>query len=485
MTTIWLSGDREEFAGWRKLEFCSGWQERSHAADHRGSLGGTSCFLFTLFAVFTVFTFFAFCTFFAFFPSRSLADTIKAVFEIEGIEFRSDKRRGFNAVDFGMNARKNGSLVTAILALTLAFVFSVQAQENKGAGQRTLEQCQQAWTELSADFKKVEERIGAGGDDAAAARREFTQLASKAKALVKELEVAAKAELEKDRSSSAALRALMGRALQAAGKDEDWKTLKLGDYLIQKGISPKYFEVAAKTESLTIKQKQVFDELLIRQAEALKNDLPRVELKTTKGTLVVELFENEAPGTVGNFVFLVENGYFNDMLFHRVIEGFMAQSGGFKLDTDGEQRGGEGPGYEIKCECYEPNARKHFTGALSMAKKPGERDSGGSEFFVTLERTDFLDGEHTVFGRVLSGYELFENLERTHLNDQYGREEEIEGVLKDKILSAKVIRKRGHKYKPARVKEDEASADEQTPDVETPPADAEAADGGPGLSSPG
>ena len=393
-----------------------------------------------------------------------------------------------------MNYRKNWSLATASLGFTMAFVFSVQGQEATQSGQRTLKQCQQAWTELSADFAKVEKRIAAGGEDAAAARREFAGLATKSKALVKEIESAAKTELEKDRTSSNALRALMGQALQAASKDEDWKALELGDYLISKGITSKYFEVAAKSESLKIEQKQIFDELLIRQAEALKNDLPRVELKTTKGTLVLELFENEAPGTVGNFVFLVENGYFDEMLFHRVLEGFMAQTGGFKLDKDGKSRGGEGPGYEIKCECYEPNARKHFTGSLSMAIKGDQRgvkrDSGGSEFFVTLERTDFLDGKHTVFGRVLSGYSLIENLERTHLSDRYGEEFPIEGVLKDKILSAKVLRKRAHKYQPDRVnpKESTDTADETT--EESTPADAEAEpaestdDDGPSLDAP-
>ena len=368
-----------------------------------------------------------------------------------------------------MNSRKKWSLATAILALTLTFVVSVGAQEVTKSGQRTLEQCQQVWSELAADFEKIEKRIADGGEDAVVARREFAKLASKSKKLVKEIESAAKAELEKDRTSINALRALMGQALQAAGKDDDWKALEIGDFLIKKGIHPKYFEVAAKSESLKIEQKQIFDELLIRQAEALKNDLPRVELKTTKGTLVLELFENEAPGTVGNFVFLVENRYFDDMLFHRVIEGFMAQTGGYKLIKEGETRGGEGPGYEIKCECYEPNARKHFAGSLSMAIKGDQRgvqrDSGGSEFFVTLERTDFLDGKHTVFGRVLSGYSLVENLERTHLSNQFGQDQPIEGVLKDKILSAKVLRKRAHKYQPDRVnpkKESESEPAEST-----------------------
>ena len=361
-----------------------------------------------------------------------------------------------------MNVRKKCLLAIAVFALTLLGAFSVQAQDSDTKEVRTLAQCQDAWTQLAAKFEEVEEKISAGGDDAKDARREFSKLANQSKALVKEIETAAKAELKKDRTSSEALRALMGLALQWAAKDQDWETFELGDYLIEKGISPKYFEIAAKSESLSIEQKQIFDELLIRQAEALKNDLPRVELKTSKGTVIVELFENEAPGTVGNFVFLVENGYFNDMLFHRVIEGFMAQTGGFKLDESGEQRGGEGPGYEIKCECYEPNARKHFTGCLSMAKKPGQRDSGGSEFYVTLQRTDFLDGEHTVFGRVLSGYPAFENLERTHLSDRFG-ETPMEDVLEDKIISAKVLRKRAHKYQPDRVAAKQESSSTENP----------------------
>jgi cyclophilin family peptidyl-prolyl cis-trans isomerase len=254
-----------------------------------------------------------------------------------------------------------------------------------------------------------------------------------------------------------AIRALMGLAVKAAEKDQDAKALAIGDYLIGRGINPKYFEIAAKIESLSIKQKEIFDELLIRQTEALANDLPRVELVTTKGTVVLELFENEAPGTVGSFVSLVEKGYFDDMLFHRVLEGFMAQTGGYRLDKDGKETGGDGPGYQIKCECYEPDYRKHFTGSLSMAKKPNQKNSGGSQFFVTLQRTQFLDGEHTVFGRILSGGDVMEMLERTHVEGR-GGEVPIAEVRKDKIVSAKVLRKRAHKYQPEITKGGEAQS---------------------------
>ena len=319
---------------------------------------------------------------------------------------------------------------------------SVKAQDDSP----TLEQYQQQWTELSEKLSTLEKKISTG-DEADKAQTEYKKLAEQSEKIVAGIEASAKRALEADRTSSTAIRALMGLAVKAAEKNQDAKTLAIGDYLIGKGINPKYFEIAAKIESLSIEQKEIFDELLIRQKEALANDLPRVELTTTKGTVVVELFENEAPGTVGNFVSLVEKGYYDDMLFHRVLEGFMAQTGGYKLDKDNQETGGEGPGYQLKCECYEPDFRKHFTGSLSMAKKPNQKDSGGSQLFITLQRTQFLDGEHTVFGRILSGGDVMELLERTHVEGR-GGEVPIAEVLKDKIVSAKVLRKRAHKYQP-------------------------------------
>jgi len=86
-------------------------------------------------------------------------------------------------------------------------------------------------------------------------------------------------------------------------------------------------------------------ELALRKKEAEADDLPRVRMKTSKGELVIELFENEAPQAVGNFVSLVEKGYYDGLIFHRVLPGFMAQGG----CPDGT--GGGGPGYKIYCEC--------------------------------------------------------------------------------------------------------------------------------------
>jgi peptidyl-prolyl cis-trans isomerase B (cyclophilin B) len=162
-------------------------------------------------------------------------------------------------------------------------------------------------------------------------------------------------------------------------------------------------------------------EAKIRQAEAKKNDLPRATISTTKGDIEVELFENEAPNTVGNFVSLAEKKFFNGLKFHRVIAFFMIQGG------DPQGTGSGGPGYAFKDELGAGH-RKHFRGTLSMANSGP--DTNGSQFFVTHIPTLWLDGKHTVFGRVLKG---------TDVVDKIGTGDEIKEV--------KITRKRDHEYK--------------------------------------
>ena len=172
----------------------------------------------------------------------------------------------------------------------------------------------------------------------------------------------------------------------------------------------------------------------IREAEAVQDDLPQVVLRTTAGDVVVELFENEAPNTVANFISLVEDGFYDGLNFHRVLPGFVAQ-GGCPLGT-----GTGHPGYRIQCECLEENSRKHFMGSLSMAH--AGRDTGGSQFFITLTPQPALDGEHTVFGRVIKG---MENVEQFGLvNPEELKGDEVTTVIKE----AKVLRKRDHDYEP-------------------------------------
>ncbi len=176
----------------------------------------------------------------------------------------------------------------------------------------------------------------------------------------------------------------------------------------------------------------------LRAAEAKADDLPRVLLKTTKGDIELELFENEAPNAVANFISLVEEGFYDNLTFHRVLPGFMAQGGCPKGTGVG------GPGYTIACECYQPNARMHFRGTLSMAH--AGRDTGGSQFFLTFQPTEHLNGKHTCFGRVVKGMDVLAKLNRRD-------PEQPQSPPADKILEAKVLRKRPHEYKPQVVRE--------------------------------
>ncbi|MSR59564.1 MAG: peptidylprolyl isomerase [Planctomycetaceae bacterium] len=161
--------------------------------------------------------------------------------------------------------------------------------------------------------------------------------------------------------------------------------------------------------------------------------MPRVLFKTNKGDIVLELFENEAPNTVANFVSLVEAKKYDGIAFHRVLPNFMAQGGDFSTR---EKDPSDGPGYTIACECYNDKTRMHFQGSLSMAH--AGKDTGGSQFFLTHRPTAHLnytkgktDSNHTVFGRIIKGLDVA-------LAIRPG----------DKIESAKVLRKRDHAYKP-------------------------------------
>jgi len=111
-------------------------------------------------------------------------------------------------------------------------------------------------------------------------------------------------------------------------------------------------------------------------------------IKTNKGDINIEFFDNDAPGTVANFVKLAESGFYNGLSFHRVISNFMIQGGCPQGDGTG------GPGYSIKCEI---NPNKHLAGSLSMAHRG--KNTGGSQFFICHSSQPHLDGVHTVFGR--------------------------------------------------------------------------------------
>ena len=124
---------------------------------------------------------------------------------------------------------------------------------------------------------------------------------------------------------------------------------------------------------------------------------PIAVFETNQGTFEVELFEDKAPITVKNFIDLAEKGFYNGLIFHRVIDGFMIQGG----DPNGTGTGG--PGYTIPDEFGE--GLKHDSeGVLSMAN--AGPNTGGSQFFITLAPTPWLDGHHAIFGKVVKGMDV-------------------------------------------------------------------------------
>ena len=126
-------------------------------------------------------------------------------------------------------------------------------------------------------------------------------------------------------------------------------------------------------------------------------------METSKGRMVIDLFQDEAPKTVNNFVFLARHKYYDGIVFHRVLEDFMAQTG----DPTGTGMGG--PGYQFADE-FHPQLKHQGKGILSMAN--AGPDTNGSQIFITFVTTPWLDGRHAVFGKVIEGLEVLDQLQR-------------------------------------------------------------------------
>ena len=135
-------------------------------------------------------------------------------------------------------------------------------------------------------------------------------------------------------------------------------------------------------------------------------------IETNKGTITAELHEKDAPGTVANFEKLANDGFYDNIRFHRVIPEFVVQGGCPNAKIGGTPKGPPGtggPGWTIKCET-KGNPQTHKVGALSMAH--AGKDTGGSQFFMVLSEasTRHLNGVHTVFGQITEGLEVMKKL---------------------------------------------------------------------------
>ncbi|MBM3197652.1 MAG: peptidylprolyl isomerase [Chlamydiae bacterium] len=127
-------------------------------------------------------------------------------------------------------------------------------------------------------------------------------------------------------------------------------------------------------------------------------------IHTSKGVIECQLFPERAPLSVTNFKQLIEGGFYNGLLFHRMVPNFVIQGG----DPTGTGRGG--PGYTLPAEI----GLKHEHGALAWARLPDQvnpsKRSSGSQFYITLDKVPFLDGEYTVFGQTVAGFEVMQNI---------------------------------------------------------------------------
>ncbi|MBI4918899.1 peptidylprolyl isomerase [archaeon] len=148
-----------------------------------------------------------------------------------------------------------------------------------------------------------------------------------------------------------------------------------------------------------------------------------VQFETSMGNITIQLFKDKAPKTVENFEKLVKQGFYDGTIFHRVIDQFMLQGG----DPTGTGMGG--PGYSIPDEFHKD--LKHDRGVISMANSGP--NTGGSQFFITVVATPWLNGKHSVFGKVIGGMDVVDKISKVETDSNDRPSEDV------KIIKAKLI----------------------------------------------
>ncbi len=177
---------------------------------------------------------------------------------------------------------------------------------------------------------------------------------------------------------------------------------------------------------------------LIREKEIENPDENPIATLNIKGwgKVKVELNPEEAPNTVASFIELANSGFYDDLIFHRIIKGFMIQGG----DPSGDGTGG--PGYNIKGEMSNnkfDNKLIHEKGVISMARSPISYDSAGSQFFITVDTHPSLDGDYAVFGKVVDGMDIVMDISKvtTNKNDR---------PVDDVVIKSIKVDTFGHEY---------------------------------------
>ena len=155
-------------------------------------------------------------------------------------------------------------------------------------------------------------------------------------------------------------------------------------------------------------------------------------IETTLGNIELEFLVDKAPGHVKNFKGLAEKGFYDGTIFHRVIPGFMIQGGDPNSKSDDRSTHGTGdPGYTIKAEF---NDTPHDRGVLSMARS-SDPDSAGSQFFIVVEDSHFLDNKYTAFGRVIKGMKVADKIVNVPTDRRDNPEDRVE------MKSVKIVKR--------------------------------------------
>jgi peptidylprolyl isomerase len=169
----------------------------------------------------------------------------------------------------------------------------------------------------------------------------------------------------------------------------------------------------------------VFLAIVVAGVKMSKTTEQKVLLETNKGNITIQLYSKEMPVTAGNFEKLIQKGFYDGTIFHRVIDGFMIQGG------DPKSTGTGGPGYEIKDEFTKTALDKNNRGTIAMAN--AGPNTGGSQFFINLVNNNFLDGKHPVFGKVIEGMDVVDAISKVEID---GQDKPLEKVV---IRSARII----------------------------------------------
>lgn len=181
-------------------------------------------------------------------------------------------------------------------------------------------------------------------------------------------------------------------------------------FLISSGGGEKSFQTIDKNETLKNSESESMSQKQYSKAPEILPEIERIgkkaKFETNQGSFTITLFGDKAPKTVSNFIFLAKDGFYNGLIFHRVIKDFMIQGG----DPDGTGTGG--PGYKFEDE-FDDSLTFSKKGILAMANSGPA--TNGSQFFITVTPTPNLNGLHTIFGEVTQGYDVVEKISKVEI----------------------------------------------------------------------